>query len=265
VKKLLIFLIVIFLIASIIFGCKNSEVEELKEQVQELSEKLDEEEIEAEPANEAEKTINENPVPVPSNDAKHHIGETVTVYGTVVETYYNENTDEGITFLDMGGFIVLIESINREKFPQAPEEYYYGKNISVTGLIVEGEDPNMEATCPEQISINEEAAEQPIEEETIIESVTTTNTEEEITEDLIAIPVIEYNVEVTRNSENKWLWRTLFRETGGKIGYTLKGKGYIVDADGNRWATEGQLKIDRGQIEVLAGREDFNDYLSIIG
>jgi hypothetical protein len=250
-----------FFIFSFSPGCRNYEAEELEDQVAEFPEELNEKEIEVEPNEEAEKSINENPIP--SDDAKHHIGETVTAYGQIIETYYNENNDEGATFLDMGGLIVLIESINREKFPQAPEEYYYGKNISVTGLIVEIKDdfvPYIKVTGPEQISINEEAAEEPIEEETIIESPETANNEEEISKDLIAIPVIEHDTEVARNSEGKWEWRTLFRETGGKIGYNLKGEGYIVDIDGNRWTTEGKLKIDRGQIEVLAGREDFNDY-----
>ncbi|MBN2073786.1 MAG: hypothetical protein JW770_07565 [Actinobacteria bacterium] len=52
-KKIIIFLIVLILVASFVLGCKNSGVEALNDQITELSEKSDEEEIEAEPVNEA--------------------------------------------------------------------------------------------------------------------------------------------------------------------------------------------------------------------
>jgi len=130
----------------------------------------------------AEAALEEEILSIPWIEVKNYIGEIVSVYGPVVTTYYDKALDEGTTFLNIGkdypdpdGFSVWIASINREKFLEAPEIYYSGKNISVTGLIVDVDGlPHMEATYPGQIIIIEEAnevAEQTIEEETAVETV----------------------------------------------------------------------------------------------
>ncbi|MFC2159439.1 tetratricopeptide repeat protein [Actinomycetota bacterium] len=74
-----------------------------------------------------------------------------------------------------------------------------------------------------------------------------------------ALPVIEFNSELSRNEEDKWIVITIFKETGGKIGYTLKGEGWIVDVEGNEYGTYGAV-INRGEVAVSPGGEDDNDY-----
>jgi len=76
--------------------------------------------------------------------AKDHIGERTTVYGTVVDTRWASGSKGKPTFLNIGKpypdpnrFTVVIWIENRGKFPQAPEVYYKGKTIYVTGLIEE--------------------------------------------------------------------------------------------------------------------------------
>jgi len=117
-KKIAIFLIVIFSIFSFIPGCRNSEVEELKEQAAELSEKLAEEEVED---NQAENV--EGIVSIPWIEAKNHLGEEKAVYGPVVATYYDDTTEDRTTFINIGkdypdpdGFSIWIDGINRTNF-----------------------------------------------------------------------------------------------------------------------------------------------------
>ena len=157
-KKAILFLIVLFLIGSFISGCKNSEVEELKEQVAELSEKLSEEDLTGQNEEVKELRGEEESSSIPWNEAHHHIGEMKTVYGSVLDTYYIENEDGGIwlffdkDYSDPEGFSVWIFNTNISKFSQAPEIYYLGKNISVTGVIGEFEgSAYMEVTDQEQI------------------------------------------------------------------------------------------------------------------
>jgi hypothetical protein len=35
--------------------------------------------------------------------------------------------------------------------------------------------------------------------------------------------------------DSVWRWKTTFKETGGKTGFKVKGSGYFLDANGNRW------------------------------
>lgn len=80
------------------------------------------------------------------SEAKYHIGERLTVHGPVISTYYASTSNGQPTFLnigkdypDPGRFTVVIWGKNRSNFPQAPEVYYSGKMIYVTGLIEEYE------------------------------------------------------------------------------------------------------------------------------
>lgn len=93
------------------------------------------------------------------NEAKHHIGERTTVYGPVVDTHWASGSKGKPTFLNMGKpypdterFTVVIWIQNRGNFPQAPEVYYLGKIIYVTGLITEYEGiSQIEVRDPSQI------------------------------------------------------------------------------------------------------------------
>jgi len=93
------------------------------------------------------------------HEAKDHIGERTAVYGTVVSTKYASESNGKPTFLNMGyahpnpdRFTVVIWEENRGKFPQPPEDYYNGKTIYVSGLIVLYNGvPEIEVTSPSQI------------------------------------------------------------------------------------------------------------------
>ena len=92
-------------------------------------------------------------------EAKNHVGERTTVYGTVVSTKYAVESSGKPTFLNMcydypneNGFTVVIWDDNRAKFPQPPEDYYDSKTIYVSGLIVLYDGvPEIEVTSPSQI------------------------------------------------------------------------------------------------------------------
>ena len=93
------------------------------------------------------------------NEAKYHIGERATVYGAVVDTHWASGSKGKPTFLNIGKpypdpdrFTVVIWVDYRANFPQAPEVYYLGKTIYVTGLIQEYDDmPQIEVKDPSQI------------------------------------------------------------------------------------------------------------------
>jgi tetratricopeptide (TPR) repeat protein len=75
-----------------------------------------------------------------------------------------------------------------------------------------------------------------------------------------AVAELEYAQEVTRDSEDVWVLTTRLREVGGKVGYTVKGSGWIIDAQGEKWQTYGLSEIDRGSVTVPAGGETENTY-----
>jgi len=100
------------------------------------------------------------PDAISCNEAKNHIGERTTVYGTVVDTHYASGSSGEPTFLNMcysypnpNRFTVVIWGENRGKFPQPPEDYYDGKTIYVSGLIVPYDGAaEIEVTSPDQIN-----------------------------------------------------------------------------------------------------------------
>ncbi len=93
------------------------------------------------------------------DEAKYHIGERTTICGPVVDTHYASTSSGQPTFLNLGKgypdldrFTVVIWGRNRYNFPLAPESYYYGKNICVTGLITEYQGAaQIEVSTPSQI------------------------------------------------------------------------------------------------------------------
>jgi hypothetical protein len=158
-KKVIIVLIVIFFIASFSFGCKKSvELEPSGKLAEAGTEAYQEEEL---------------PDSAPWQDAEYYIGKTITVYGPVVDTKHFGAEGEGTTFLFIGkvypepkAFTIWIDDLDRGKFSQDPKTYYYGKSISVTGLILESNgSPYIEVTDPNQINGGEEIAETAPEEE----------------------------------------------------------------------------------------------------
>ena len=98
---------------------------------------------------------------VPWNKAKEHVGERVTVIGAVVSTRYASSSRGQPTFLNIGNeypdsnrFTIVIWGDSRDAFDEAPEAYYEGKKIEVTGEIGEYEGvPQIEAGSPDQIEV----------------------------------------------------------------------------------------------------------------
>lgn len=85
-----------------------------------------------------------NPCPcdISWSQAIDHVGEKLKVCGTVVDTNYEPTVNGQPTFLSIGKkypdpqrFTVLIWGRDRGNFESAPESYYQGKYITVTGLI----------------------------------------------------------------------------------------------------------------------------------
>ena len=103
------------------------------------------------------------PAPSPSainwDEAKNHIGERTTVCGPVVSTTWASGSKGQPTFLNIGKtypdpqrFTVVIWIQHRGNFPQPPEDYYSGKTICVTGLIIEYKGvPEIEIKNPSEI------------------------------------------------------------------------------------------------------------------
>ena len=57
----------------------------------------------------------------------------------------------------------------------------------------------------------------------------------------------------------RWEWTTIFKEKSGKIGFKVKGSGYIIDSAGGRWRFYGS-NISRSEVKVKAGSSNSDDY-----
>jgi len=87
------------------------------------------------------------------------MGDITTVCGPVVDTQWATESQDKPTILNIGKeypdpnrFTVVISIHNRGNFPQAPERYYLGKTICVTGLIYPYKGvPQMSVEDPSQI------------------------------------------------------------------------------------------------------------------
>ena len=92
-------------------------------------------------------------------EAKYHIGDVITVCGTVVDAQWAIDSPDQLTILNIGReypepdrLNVIISINNRGNFPHAPEEYYLDKTICVTGLIYLYKGiPQMSVKDPSQI------------------------------------------------------------------------------------------------------------------
>ncbi len=82
-----------------------------------------------------------------------------------------------------------------------------------------------------------------------------------------AVFVVEFPKEVEQRespyinvSSPFWGWDTVFKEVGGKIGYKVKGEGYILDPRGGRWVTQWSNTIPREEVKVPAGGSGKDSY-----
>ncbi len=78
------------------------------------------------------------------NKADDYVGEFRTVCGPVVDSHFASTTGGEPTFLNLGKpypdpdrFTVLIWGEDRSKFTNEPEDYYFQKEICVSGMIEE--------------------------------------------------------------------------------------------------------------------------------
>lgn len=92
-------------------------------------------------------------------EAPQHIGETVTVYGPVVDIDFATSSNGQPTFIDLGAaypsskrVTIVIWGEDRGAFPSPPESMYAGKTLYVTGeLYVYNNACNIKVTSPSQI------------------------------------------------------------------------------------------------------------------
>jgi DNA/RNA endonuclease YhcR with UshA esterase domain len=92
-------------------------------------------------------------------DAAKHINEKVTICEKVFSTKLI--TPSNMTFLDLGGFhpnqmlTVVIKGEDRSKFKDAPDEYFKGRNVCVTGTVIDYKGkPEIVVSDPSQIKIS---------------------------------------------------------------------------------------------------------------
>lgn len=90
-------------------------------------------------------------------EAGNYIGQTKTVEGTIVKTFkYTKGKTIFLNFHDpyQGYFTAVIWSSDWDKFPFAPEEYYKGKEVRVTGEIIDYKgSPEIVVRDPSQIEV----------------------------------------------------------------------------------------------------------------
>lgn len=61
-------------------------------------------------------------------------------------------------------------------------------------------------------------------------------------------------------SSSRWSWVTVFKETGGKVGFRVSGSGWVVDKKGDRYGPSGG-SISRGQpVKVPPGGSGSDSY-----
>jgi hypothetical protein len=93
-------------------------------------------------------------------DAAKYAGQTQTVCGVVASARYLSTGKNQPTFLNLDKahphqtFTIVIWGEDLKNFPVAPEQFYTGKVVCVTGLItLHKEKPQMEIKSPAQIRV----------------------------------------------------------------------------------------------------------------
>ena len=100
---------------------------------------------------------------VPLSAAEKNIGKTVTICDKISETKFLESAKTQPTLLNMGGvapnnkLTVVINAENRKSFSYKPEETLAGRNVCVTGKLLDFKGkPEIIVTKPDQIqTLNE--------------------------------------------------------------------------------------------------------------
>jgi DNA/RNA endonuclease YhcR with UshA esterase domain len=95
---------------------------------------------------------------IPAKEAAKHIGETVTITDKVYGGKLFSNTN--MTLLDLGGtnpnqtLTIMIPGTDKAKFKGSPEVDYKGKDITVTGKIIDYKGkPEIIVTDPAQLKV----------------------------------------------------------------------------------------------------------------
>jgi len=95
---------------------------------------------------------------IASKEAAKHIGDSVTITAKVFGG--KVFTPSNMTLLDLGGYnpnqdlTILIGGLDRAKFKGAPEEDFKGKDVTVTGKIIDYKGkPEIVVTDPKQIKL----------------------------------------------------------------------------------------------------------------
>ena len=96
---------------------------------------------------------------ISASDAAKHLNEKVTICEKVFSTKLI--TPSNMTFLDLGGFhpnqmlTIVIKGEDRSKFKDAPDEYFKGRNICVTGTVIDYKGkPEIVISDPSQIKVS---------------------------------------------------------------------------------------------------------------
>lgn len=95
---------------------------------------------------------------IAAKEASKHIGDTVTIADKIYSTKLIENTN--MVLLDVGGehpnqyLTVVIKGEDRSKFNNKPEEYYKGRNVRVTGILIDYKGkPEIIVSSPEELKV----------------------------------------------------------------------------------------------------------------
>jgi hypothetical protein len=89
-------------------------------------------------AEESQEPKEERPV-IPWSQASQHIGEEVTIEGRIVATHASPLSTLLSFDPSFNKFTAVIRPGDGEAFPPKPEEYYRGKQVRITGVVVEYE------------------------------------------------------------------------------------------------------------------------------
>jgi len=89
-------------------------------------------------AQEPQEPKEEKPV-IPWSQASQHIGEEVTIEGQIVATHVSPLSTLLSFDPSFNKFTAVIRPADRDAFPPKPEEYYRGKQVRITGRVVEYE------------------------------------------------------------------------------------------------------------------------------
>lgn len=96
---------------------------------------------------------------IAAKDAAKHLNETVTIADKIYSTKLIENTN--MVLLDMGGahpdqyLTLVIKGEDRSKFKDKPEEYFKGREVIVTGKLIDYHGkPEIIVDSPDELKLN---------------------------------------------------------------------------------------------------------------